>query len=126
MAETINILANGLHGLLTSINYLVPIWQGTAQALDNSAQAVSQLAAATQPQIHVTISPPTHALAPIIVPLPDQFKGLKEKADPFIRACNEYFIRVRITDDGEKVSTALALIKGDTASTWAETQLVAR
>ena len=119
MAETINILANGLHGLLTSINNLVPIWQGTAQALDNSAQAVTQLAAASQiqPPIHVTVSAPAHALAPITVPLPDQFKGSKEKADPFIHACNEYFTRVCITSDSEKVSTALALIKGDGAST---------
>lgn len=114
----ITILQNGITSILDGINNLLPIWSTTATNLDNTAQAVTQLAAAVGQNQRVNVS-----VSQITVSLPDEYKGAKDKAAYFIRACNQYFTRVSITQDDVKVSTALALMKGDKASKWAENQL---
>jgi len=124
MADPALIIANGMTVLLNVLNAMIPMWQGTATAIDHSAQAVTQIAMNTQHQqlIHVTVQ---QASAAIQVPLPDEFKGVRERAEGFLWQCNLYFTRVCINNDPEKIATALALIKGETAGMWADTQLEA-
>jgi hypothetical protein len=126
MADPITVLGSGLGGLLEAFANLIPLWQSTAHSVDTTAQAVTQIASAqTVPTpVNVTVQQGP-APTPIQVPLPEEFKGQKDKADRFIRQCNLYFTRVRIEADEEKIATALALIKGEDASVWAETQLEA-
>ena len=124
MADPASIIADGMTALLNVLNMMIPTWQGTAAAINHSAQAVTQIAMNTQHQqpIHITIQ---QAPTAIQVPLPDEFKGVKERAEGFLWQCNLYFTRVCIDNDSEKIATALALIKGETAGMWADTQLEA-
>lgn len=107
-----NLFREGCLAVIDGLGRLVPTWNRTAQSLEDSTTAVRSLA-------HAAAS----TSAPITVPLPDEFKGSKEKADSFIRQCELYFSRVNMKTDREKIGTAIALIKGDPASSWADTQL---
>ncbi|GLB35282.1 hypothetical protein LshimejAT787_0208470 [Lyophyllum shimeji] len=110
------VLQNGITSILDAIHALIPAWHTTAQNLDSTAQAVAQLAAAANSNVEVSV-------AQTIIPLPEEYKGAKDKAAYFIRSCNQYFTRVGISKDEVKIATALALMKGDDASKWAENQL---
>lgn len=57
------------------------------------------------------------------IPLPDKFKGSRDKAVYFLRACNQYFMQAKVLRDEVKVATALALMKGNKVSKWAKNQL---
>lgn len=110
-----SVFRDGINFFIQGINMLLPVWSSTARNLDASTSAVTNLA-----QVAAT----THDhRVPITVPLPEEYKGAREKAEPFLRACILYFARVGITSDAEKVGMAIALIKGEPASTWADTQL---
>ncbi|KAG6867223.1 hypothetical protein C0993_005458 [Termitomyces sp. T159_Od127] len=132
--DAVGILQAGITSILESLHALLPAWTTTATNLDATAQSVTQLANATaqsvtaanatasavvnqpQPLINVAVNPRT-------IPLPDEFKGSKDKAAYFLRTCNQYFAQAEVTKDGIKVATALALMKGEKASKWAKNQL---
>ncbi|KAF5380533.1 hypothetical protein D9615_004727 [Tricholomella constricta] len=115
--DSVSVLQNGITSILDAINNLIPVWSTTADNLDSTAQAVTQLATVAHvPKVEIAVSQTT-------VPLPDEYKGAKEKAAYFVRACNQYFTRIKETQDDVRIATALALMKGDKASKWAENQL---
>ncbi|KAF5374476.1 hypothetical protein D9615_009063 [Tricholomella constricta] len=114
----ITILQNGVTSILDGINNLIPVWATTAANLDSTAQAVAQLASTAGQLQKVEVS-----VAQTTIPLPEEFRGVKDKAAYFILACNQYFTQTKITEDNIKIATALGLMKGDKASKWAENQL---
>ncbi|KAG6875218.1 hypothetical protein C0993_010295 [Termitomyces sp. T159_Od127] len=132
--DAVGILQSGITSILDAINHLIPAWSATTANLDVTAQSMNQLAIATaqsvdatannvatitnlpQPSINVAVNPRT-------IPLPNEFKGTKDKASYFLRACNQYFVQAEVLSDGVKIATALALMSGDRASKWAENQL---
>ncbi|KAG5639879.1 hypothetical protein DXG03_002708 [Asterophora parasitica] len=99
------ILSTGITSILDGLHNLIPIWSNITTNLDSTIQAITQLAVTT------TIS------------LPDEYKGMKEKAAYFICACNQYFTHASITKDDMKIATTLTLFKGVTATKWAKNQL---
>ena len=83
MADPMEVIANGIMALMNLIQALIPTWQSMAQAMTHTVQAISQIVVNTgQPQpIHITVQ---QAPTTIQVPLPDEYKGAKDKAAHFI------------------------------------------
>ncbi|KAG5349009.1 hypothetical protein C0989_006567 [Termitomyces sp. Mn162] len=133
-SNSVNVLQNGITSILEAIHNLIPAWGTTASHLNTSVQSVNQLATTTaqsvaasanisaaimqmpQPQIYITINPKS-------IPLPNEYKGLRDKAADFLQACNQYFAQAEVTRDEVKIAMALALMKGDKTSKWSENQL---